>query len=498
MGFFDFFKKKNYESLDEASKPFEKKSSSYSNKNIRTRHGEGIEDFTSYANAYGVFGSNEVNSFNMFHKKYIDSAYEDELQKIYEYRNISRYPEIAEVIEDAVYESTQLDLDGNLIRLNIVDEELARNDNIVKNITDEFEKLFYKRLDINTKIEDLMMGYFIDGRVYWENVIDTKKPKNGIINIKKLPTDSMDFVYNPITGKPEFFVQNVTGKGGKIPQTIEAAEKNDKFITFYPKQITYIDYGIYGPGGKKDVLGYLEKVKQPYNQVKLLETSVVIYRIVRAPERLIFTIDVGNMPRDKAMKFVEKVKEKMQKKVSYDPSTGKTNNEPNVMSMLENFFLRQSSDGRGSNIESIGGNPSGFSELDDLYYFQRKMYRALKYPMSRIDSIQEKQNKDVIFSGSGGEITRDETKWGRFLKKHQDKFASAFLDIFLLHLDFIGLSTQYDINKSKLNITLTVPNNYITQIHQIEMSQRWDNYNSANSDEFSKYWRMKKYLKLID
>lgn len=154
--------------------------------------------------------------------------------------------------------------------------------------------------------------------------------------------------------------------------------------------------------------------------------------------------------------------------------------------------------GRGSSIESIGGNPSGFSELEDLYYFQRKLYRALKYPLSRIESTNEKQSSSVLFTQSGGDIARDETKWGRFLKKSQDKFCDVFLDLFLTHLDFIGLSTEYSITKAKLNITLRPPNNYIQQMQQNEINQLWDNYSKTDHPEISKYWRMKKYLNMTD
>lgn len=931
----------NVERLDEALKPFEGKQQKIKPKRYRDTYGEGIDDFVSLGDAFGVIGTEDLQSFKIFHKKYIDVAYQNELAKITEYRSISRYPEVAEVIEDAVNESSQIDSEGDLIKLEIVDEKLRNNDNIAKNIYEEFDKLFYKRIDLPKKIDDILSTYYTDGRVYLENVLDSSKPKSGIMNLKKLPTETMDFLYNPLTSRFEYFVQYMK-QGAKLPINFEQAKTDPNLIAFYPSQITYIDYGQYGAGGRKDVLGFLEKVKQPYNQVKLLETSVVIYRLVRAPERLVFRIDVGNMPRDKAMKFVEKVKTKMQKRVTYDPSTGTMSNEPNVLSMLENFFLPQclvlstkislldgrdlmlseiieefengktnwvysvnqrsgeiipgeiewagitrknteiiriwldngefidctpdhkfilkdgseveaqnlkkfdslmplyrkkekinsrenskdyemifdhsldrwefthrkfskkqkghaihhknfnrfdnspdnlqllpvkdhiklhsqmnhirwedesfrtkmselkkewwknnkeykkvisenqkesfnkkpekreklsilmkekwnddlfrektlnvlknkksettrrrvsegtkrfystekgqlrkkeisverkkwwdstdhelhykkisegvkktynsehgkkikekisqqmsvkvndklanrlfvlwlennnptygeltkllendlifmsewkmlnektphvitdklsnkvvgnvikyglgfknytdfknnviinhkvikverldglydtgcltikdpgenhnfalsvgifvknSAEGRGSSIETIGGNPSGFSELDDLYYFQKKMYRALKYPLSRVESVQEKQSKEVLFSSSGGDIARDETKWGKFLKKHQDRFCDAFLDLFLLHLDFIGLKTQYEITKDTLKISMTTPNNYISLMHQNEVEQNWNNYRNSDGEEFSKYWRMKKFLKYTD
>jgi hypothetical protein len=218
----------------------------------------------------------------------------------------------------------------------------------------------------------------------------------------------MDFLYDFQNGKIIAFLQYLKNKG-KRPATIQEAEADDNVVVFYPSQISYVNYGVHDY--QKNVLGYLDKAKQPFNQLKMLETAVVIYRIVRAPERLVFKIDVGNMPREKAMKFVNKVKQRMQRKETFDPDTGTVKNSTAVTSMLDNYFIPQSADGRGSDIDTIGGNSAGFAELDDIYYFQRKLYRALKYPISRVSMREEKQGTDVVFGGSQfSEMARDELK----------------------------------------------------------------------------------------
>lgn len=169
-------------------------------------------------------------------------------------------------------------------------------------------------------------------------------------------------------------------------------------------------------------------------------------------------------------------------------------------SILENFFLPQSADGRGSQVDSIGGNPSGFAELDDLYYFQRKMYKALKYPMSRVSSLQERAEKDILFnSGQMGEITRDEIKWAKFLERQQQRFGNAFLSLFLTHLDLKGLKKQYDLDEDKMRIVLTSPNQYRDHMHQGLQETGFANYNAlANNPEFSKYYLIKRFLKWSD
>jgi len=200
------------------------------------------------------------------------------------------------------------------------------------------------------------------------------------------------------------------------------------------------------------------------------------------------------------MKYVEKIKQKFTKKQTYDSQTGKLTHDPEVFSILENFFLPQSADGRGSQVDSVGGNPSGFAELDDLYYFQRKMYKALKYPMSRVSSLQDRTEGDILFgSGQMGEITRDEIKWAKFLERQQTRFCWELLNMFLVHLDLKGLKKQYGLDEDKLRMTMTSPNQYRDHMRQGLLETSFNNYNSlSNNEEFSKYYLQKKFLKWTD
>lgn len=460
----------------------------------RASNGEGFEDID-----FIVGGQYNAMGFNSFHRNYINQAFENELVRLRAYREMSQFPEIADVVEDATMESTQEDYNGNILHLEILDDDISNNANLSKNIINEFNDLFYRRLKIKHKMWNLMYSYFVDGKVYFERIINTARPKQGIIDIKQLPSETMDFEYDPVTGDVTAYYQYLTGKPGRKAATIEDAKKDPNIVVFYPKQISLVDYGYRG-NTKREFLGYLEKAKQPYNNLRLLETSVVIYRLIRAPERFVFSIDTGNMPRDKAMRYVEKLKNKFQRKQTYDSETGKLSNEPEVFSILENFFLPQSADGRGSQVDSIGGNPSGFAELDDIYYFQRKMYRALKYPASRVSSLQERAEKDILFnSGQMGEISRDEIKWAKFLERQQNRFCNEFLDIFLTHLELKGIKKQFGITEDKIRVYMTSPNQYRDHMQQALLDTNFNNYNAlANNEEFSKYYLMKKYLKWTD
>lgn len=462
---------------------------------VAAERGEGWE----YTSMIPGFGNLSLQSFNTFYNQYINKIYENEVNKILGYREMAAFPEIADVIEDATNESTQVDHDDRIIHLEIVDPLLNKNENVVSNITKEFNNLFYSAItDFQDILWDMFRSYFIDGRVYYERIININKKDKGIVNIKKLPGETMDYIHDPTTGKILAFMQYLK-KQPTRPKTIQEAEQRADVVLFLPEQIGFINYGIYGKT-KQEIFGYLEKVKIPYNQLKLLETSVVIYRLIRAPERLVFRIDTGNMPRDKALKYVEKIKQKLSRKQTYNPQSGELTHEPEIFSMLENFYLPQSADGRGSQVETIGGNPAGFAELDDIYYFARKMFRALKYPMSRVSAGQEKQEADIMFGGGGtGEISRDEIKWAKFLERQQNKVCREFTKLFLLHLEFKGLKKQYDLDEKKIKVRLNPPSNYKEQMQQNFLESRYNNYQAlADRPEISKSYLMRKFLKWTD
>ena len=494
MAFWDSWFGGEDRELVESTKAFVGKGDhSSSDKFIDSIKGEGVDDAL-----YLGFGKESAGNFNQFYNDFINTSFANKRMKVANYRIMAEMPEISSIIEDISIESTQEDENGKILKLEIIDSEINNNENIKNNLRLEFDDLFHNKLRINNHVIDYFRTYFIDAEIFLEKVIQKNKSSRGIIALKKLPTETMDVFVNPTTGKIEWYYQ-VLATDINPPQTMEEAEKNPKIIVFYPEQIAHLDYGIY-LGTKRQVQGYLEKAKQPFNQLKLLETSVVIYRIVKAPERLVFKIDTGSMPRDKSMKFVEKIKKSLTQKVEFDTKSGQMRNQTDVMSMMDNYFLPQSADGRGSSVESIGGDPSGFASLDDIYYFARKLYIALKYPVSRVINEENRTPGDNLFmGGNSSEITIDEIRWAKFLERHQARFCQLFTELFLLHLEFKGLKSEYDVDINKINITMTPPNDYKAQMQQMMMEKEISNYSSLSSmPEFSKSFLMKEFLKWDD
>jgi len=163
-------------------------------------------------------------------------------------------------------------------------------------------------------------------------------------------------------------------------------------------------------------------------------------------------------------------------------------------------FVKNSAEGRGSTIDTVGGNAAGFTELEDLFYFQKKLYRSLKYPLSRVNAAQEKRDADIIFGGSSvGEITRDEIKWAKFLERQQVKFTEDLENLFLLHLEMKGLKKEYELRKGSLKIYMNAPSHYKEDMEQRFRQARYDVYSSmADREEFSRYYLLKKYMNWSD
>ena len=237
----------------ESTKAFKGKGTdNVSDKHLEAISGEGVDDIT-----YLVYGRESAQGFSKFYNEFINTAFNDKRSKISNYRLMSEMPEISSVLEDIAIESSQENEEGKIISLEIVNQHILENENIVKNINDEFDELFHRKFRIAKNIIDYIRTYYIDAEVYFEKVIQANKKSKGLISLKKLPTETMDCHTNPITGKIEWYYQ-ILSPTAKPPRDMEEAEQDKDIIVFYPEQIAHIDYGIY-MGSKKNVQGYLEK-----------------------------------------------------------------------------------------------------------------------------------------------------------------------------------------------------------------------------------------------
>ena len=350
------------------------------------------------------------------------------------------------------------------------------------------------------KGHDIFRRWYIDGRIYYHKVIDKKNERKGITELRYIDPQKIKKVREKISGKPN----PITG--------VEEKQKAEEYYIYNEYGITTggsVNNGLritkdsiaYCPSGLIDqnrgtVLSYLHKAIKPVNQLRMIEDSLVIYRISRAPERRIFYIDVGNLPKIKAEQYLKDVMNRYRNKLVYDASTGEIRDDRNHMSMLEDFWLPRREGGRGTEITTLPGG-ANLGEIDDITYFQRKLYRSLNVPISRLEAEQN-------FSlGRSTEITRDELKFTKFVGKLRKKFSVIFNDLLKTQLILTGVIAEEEWKSMSEHIQFDfLQDNNFTELknaellkERLEMLSQVENYVGTY---FSKEWVKKNVLHLTD
>ena len=355
------------------------------------------------------------------------SRTEDDL--IRRYRDIAIQPECDSAIEDIVSEAIASDEKDMCISIAL--DNLQVSATIKKRIKEEFERIL-QLLDFNNKAHDIFRRWYVDGRIFYHKVIDSQNPRKGIQQLRYIDPRKIKKVREVQTGRKgqvdvvkkfkEFYIYNQHGH--QVNNTSTGVKLTFDSIAYCPSGLIDMHKGT--------VLSYLNKAIKPVNQLRMIEDSVVIYRISRAPERRIFYIDVGNLPKIKAEQYLKDVMNRYRNKLVYDASTGEIRDDRNHMSMLEDFWLPRREGGRGTEITTLPGG-SNLGEIEDITYFQRKLYRSLNVPISRLEAEQN-------FSlGRSTEITRDELKFTKFVQKIRKKFTPLFNDMLKTQLVLKGV-----------------------------------------------------------
>src|SRR6056300_1533117 len=289
----------------------------------------------------------------------------NEVELILKYRDIASQPECDAAVEDIINESIVGDNDESPV--NIVLDALDLSDKIKETIKFEFEEVL-KLLNFNAYAHDIYRKWYIDGRLPYHIIIDSKNPKKGIKELRYIDPTKLRKV-------KEIEEQQDPKTGAKLIKTMNGAEQG---LKIYPDAIAYCTSGVMDPGRKR-ILSYLHKALKPVNQLRMMEDSLVIYRISRAPERRIFYIDVGNLPKGKAEEYLRGIMNQYRNKLVYDAKTGDIKDDRKHMSMLEDFFLPRREGGRGTEISTLPGGEN-LGQIDDIIYFQKKLYKSLNVP----------------------------------------------------------------------------------------------------------------------
>ena len=413
------------------------------------------------------------------------------------YRNIAQQPECDSAIEDIISEAVASNEYDAPISLGL--DGLNQSDKVKRRIREEFDRVL-QLLSFQEKGHDIFRRWYVDGRLFYHKVIDDKDPRKGITELRYIDPQKIKKVREKISGKPnpitqveekqkaiEFYIYNEYGitTGGSVNNGLKISKDS---ISYCPSGLIDQNRG--------SVLSYLHKAIKPVNQLRMIEDSLVIYRISRAPERRIFYIDVGNLPKIKAEQYLKDVMNRYRNKLVYDASTGEIKDDRNHMSMLEDFWLPRREGGRGTEITTLPGG-SNLGEIDDIIYFQRKLYRSLNVPISRMEAEQN-------FSlGRSTEITRDELKFTKFVQRLRKKFTVIFHDILRTQLVLTGVIAEEEWDSMKEHISYDwMQDGHFAELRDAEiLRERIDMLGTLEpyvGNFFSKRWVQKNVLRQSD
>jgi hypothetical protein len=407
---------------------------------------------------------------NAHYGTYVDleGSVRNEIELVTRYREMANHPELEMAIDDIVNEAITHDETGKTV--DIVLDKLKQPESVKKKIHEEFENVL-KMLNFGNLADDLFKRWYIDGRIYYHVVVDEKNPKKGIQELRYIDPRKIRKVReikkgnDPKTGAlivqsmAEYYVYNDKG------QTTQTYTSNvNAGLKIAPESIINVNSGLMD-AKNTFVISYIHKAIKALNQLRMIEDAVVIYRLSRAPERRIFYIDVGNLPKGKAEQYLRDVMVKYKNKMVYDAQTGELRDDRKHMSMLEDFWLPRREGGKGTEITTL---PAGqnLGELEDVKYFRQKLLQSLNVPLSRL----EPQQGGMIGIGRTSEVTRDEVKFAKFIQRLRNKFSQIFDNALRVQLVLKGICSLEEWEDFKENIYYDyMKDNNFTEMREAEL-----------------------------
>ena len=441
----------------------------------------------------------------------IEGVYRTEFELIKRYREMALHPECDSAIEDVINEAIVADTHDSPVEIEL--SNLNASDGIKKKLRAEF-KYIKELLDFDAKAFEIIRNWYIDGRLYYHKVIDLKNPQNGIEELRYIDAMKMRYVRKQKKKEGDKYKQYVPKSDN--PEDFEFPEL-DEFFIYSPKQsypvgspaamggmggikmtkesVAYCTSGLVDRN-KGSVLSYLHKAIKSLNQLRMIEDSLVIYRLSRAPERRIFYIDVGNLPKVKAEQYLRDVMMRYRNKLVYNADTGEVKDDKKYMAMLEDFWLPRREGGRGTEISTLPGGQN-LGEITDIEYFKKKLYRSLNVPPSRMDG------EGGFNLGRSSEILRDELKFTKFVGRLRKRFSHMFNDILKTQLILKNIITPEDWDKMSEHIQYDfLYDNHFSELKETELfTERLNNVATAEpyvGRYFSQDYLRRKVLRQTD
>jgi hypothetical protein len=441
---------------------------------------------------------------NAHYGTYVDleGSVRNELELITRYREMANHPELEAAIDDIVNEAITHDETGKVVQLNM--DNLKQPESIKKKIAEEFANV-QRMLNFNSLADDLFKRWYIDGRIYFHIIVNENNPKEGIKELRYIDPRKIRKVReinkerdtktgaNVIKSIAEYYVYN---DRGTTTQTYTAG--TNQGLRIAPDSVINVNSGIMD-AKNTFVISYLHKAIKPLNQLRMIEDAVVIYRLSRAPERRVFYIDVGNLPKGKAEQYLRDIMVKYRNKMVYDANTGELRDDRKHMSMLEDFWLPRREGGKGTEITTL---PAGqnLGQIEDVDYFKKKLLQSLNVPYSRLDNTT---GGGFASLGRSTEITRDELKFAKFVTRVRNKFSQLFDHALKVQLSLKGVCSveEWDQFKENVYYEFTKDNNF-TELRESELLrervQTLQMLDPYIGKYFSQTWAKKNVLHMTD
>lgn len=364
-----------------------------------------------------------------------DGSVKTDIDLIRKYRDMALHPEVESAISDICNEAIVYDDTLSTVKIDTANIDVSQN--IKNKIEDEFEEVM-KLLNFNRRGFEIFRKWYVDSRIYYHIIIDENNRKKGIKELRPIDPVKIRKIRR-IVKKP---LDQSRAQGAQVVTNVEEfyvyneSEPNSTALSMEglkisPDAICFVHSGLYD-AYKKKIIGYLHKAIKALNQLRMIEDAVVIYRITRAPERRVFYVDVGNLPKQKAEEYVRGLMQKYRNKLMYDPTTGEVADSRKHLSMLEDFWMPRREGGRGTEISTLEGGQN-LSEMDDVKYFQKKLFQSLNVPTSRLEETTG------FNMGKASEISRDEVKFSHFIDRLRMKFSELFLELLRTQLVLKGI-----------------------------------------------------------
>ena len=436
---------------------------------------------------------------------YADLQVKDQFDLIRKYRTAATHPEVDMAIEEIVNEAIVVPQeDDDIVTINL--DRVPASASVKKRVTEEFEKIV-NILSFNERCHDMFRNWYVDGRLYHHLVVDKTNLKKGIqevrvidsLKIRKVKKVKKSDEQNEvplITKVEEFYIFNDKGDGSDKKKVMNNVGNNTKAVKLSNDSVSYVTSGLLDENRGK-VCSHLHKALRPINQLRMMEDSLIIYRLARAPERRIFYVDTGNLPKGKAEAYINSLMTRYRNKLVYDQSTGELRDSRKHMSMLDDFWLPRREGGRGTEVTTLPGG-ANLGEIDDIRYFQRKVYQALNVPVSRLEQEQ------AFSLGRATEITREEIKFQKFITRLRMRFSKLFTGILKQQLILKGVITEADwveMFHNRIRVDYYMDNHY-TELKDAEvMRERLGLVDQAVNyvgEYVSKEWIMKNIMRFTD